>query len=102
MKKTSARAGRLRSLRPVLQKWVALNRTLYQNWGKKDCPWWYNERAILSIFAGAIWRSGGLAFEEFSNLKRKKSRRRNRYRKYAGRSDLYFQIKSKEYVVEVK
>ncbi|MEE4075164.1 hypothetical protein V2I49_07450 [Pseudomonas viridiflava] len=37
----------------------------------KDNPWWYNERASLSVLAGAAWTiKDWFALEEFSTLKR--------------------------------
>ncbi|MBZ4336701.1 hypothetical protein [Corallococcus sp. AS-1-12] len=54
-------------------------------WGKKDCPWWYNERASISQLAGAIWLAGGWAFEEFSETKRSPEEM-----DFPGRVDLMF------------
>jgi hypothetical protein len=58
------------ALRPVLREWLALqtNRT---GWGQ-DAPWWYNERASLSQFIGAVWRAGGWALEEYVASKKVK------------------------------
>ncbi|MDR9876735.1 hypothetical protein RJC98_16220 [Pseudomonas allii] len=37
----------------------------------KDNPWWYNERASLSVLAGAAWTlKDWFALEEFSTIKR--------------------------------
>lgn len=61
----------LRCLRPVLEKWISVNRELAVHWASAgDAPWWYNERALISVFAGAVWRTGGHAFEEYSTEKR--------------------------------
>ena len=69
---------KLLSLHAVLREWVRLNRLLGRQWSNSigDLPWWYNERALLSLFAGAVWRTGGYAFEEFSDLKHKGIRKR--------------------------
>lgn len=90
----------LRSLHAVLTEWVRLNGLLARQWSKsaKDLPWWYNERALLSVFVGAIWISGGKAFEEFSEKKRKGRRRRSSQ----GRVDLWFQTRGGEFLVEAK
>jgi len=56
-------AAKLAKLEPVLVQWVAL---MLARWGEDDAPWWYNERASLSQFVGAIWKSGGWAFEEYA------------------------------------
>ena len=44
--------------------------------GIEDVPWDYNERALVSIFSGAIWRSGGYAMEEYMDEKRASKKRR--------------------------
>lgn len=85
-------------LRKTLYEWVRMNRVMGGRWMKRgnDAPWWYNERASLSVFAGAVWRTGGMAFEEFSELKRKKKRRT------PGRIDLWFSVGRKEFWAEAK
>ena len=89
--------ARLRCLRPILRKWIALNRQLSVRWSSVgDAPWWYNERALISVLAGAVWQSGGYAFEEYSDTKRGKRR------PYAGRIDLEFVIGQHEFLAEVK
>jgi len=67
-------------------------------------PWWYNERANLSVLAGGIWRSGGHAFEEFSGDKRKvRKLTRHLYGSYPGRVDMYFETRYGEaYYLEAK
>lgn len=89
--------ARLRCLRPVLRKWIALNRQLGAHWlSVGDAPWWYNERALISVFAGAVWQSGGYAFEEYSEKKKGKKR------PYSGRIDLEFSAGQQEFLAEVK
>lgn len=88
---------RLRILRPVFCEWISLNERLGKEWaGVNDAPWWYNERALLSVFAGAVWRSGGSAFEEYSELKR------NEQRTSSGRIDLWFSASRRDFWVEAK
>jgi hypothetical protein len=89
----------LRFLTPVLKKWISLNKSVAKAWQNNDVPWWYGERACLSILAGAIWKSGGIAFEEYSFEKRKKRRSKHRVN---GRNDLYFMWKGAEFIVEAK
>jgi hypothetical protein len=62
----------------------------------KDAPWWYNERALLSVFVGAVWQNGEEAFEEFSELKR-----RDRTLS-PGRVDLWFSSGRWEFWAEAK
>ena len=89
--------ARLRCLRPILRKWIALNRQLSARWSSVgDAPWWYNERALISVLAGAVWKSGGYAFEEYSETKRGEKR------PYSGRIDLEFIAGQYEFRAEVK
>jgi hypothetical protein len=55
-----------------------------------DAAWWYNERAILSLFAGAIWSSNGWAFEEFATTKRERVATKRKHRRDGARGDLEF------------
>ncbi len=97
MRKGIETTARLRCLRPVLNRWTALNRQLGERWSKDgNAPWWYNERALISVFAGAVWQSDGYAFEEYSETKRGKKR------PYAGRIDLEFVAGQYEFRAEVK
>lgn len=93
----------LEILTPVLKKFLLLNQRIASHWRWKDFPWWYNERATLSVLAAAVWKSRGIAFEEYSadkitkptvQLKRKAVSR--------GRNDLYISLKGKIYIVEAK
>ena len=62
----------LRCLRPLLREWARLHAQLGREWQSVgDAPWWYNERALLSVLAGAVWRTGGSALEEYSEQKRR-------------------------------
>jgi hypothetical protein len=71
------------SLRPVLKHWIEM--MIDPSWGKDDAPWWYNERASISQFAGAIWLKNGWVFEEYSARKKSK-----RAKDKPGRVDLMF------------
>jgi len=86
--------GSLKQISPVLRKWMHLMEDAdWWKWEKlPDAPWWYNERALLSLFAGAIWRCKGWAFEEFAVTKRQKPRGRGRQQKDSlrARGDLEF------------
>jgi len=85
-------------LQSVLGEWISVTEELAANWSdKNDVPWWYNERANLSVLAGGVWRSGGCAFEEFSETKRRAAKANGRFKgSYPGRVDLYFSTKSGE------
>lgn len=91
-------------LRPILREWRKLNQRIARKWNYcGDVPWWYNERASLSVFAGAVWNAGHFAFEEFSDEKRRLSPRSSKFQKpYSGRVDIYFNIRRKDFIAEAK
>lgn len=69
--------SKLRILRPILRQWVTINRKLAKRWEEyRDAPWWYNERASISVLAGAAWKTNGYAFEEYVGDKRTKTGKR--------------------------
>lgn len=84
-------------LRPILKEWVRLNDSLSREWAVVgDAPWWYNERASVSVLAGAVWKVGDYAFEEYASVKKHK-------KKYsAGRLDLQFTASGREFIAEAK
>jgi len=88
--------GSLPMFAKFLAKWVELAKD--PEWGRKDAPWWYNERASVSLLAGAAWLADGRAFEEFAI---KKGRTRSRRK---GRGDLWFKVHSNPhyFIVEAK
>ncbi|GAB5561826.1 MAG: hypothetical protein SynsKO_34730 [Synoicihabitans sp.] len=90
----------LRGLRPALEEWIVLNGAIAKCWTEvEDVPWWYNERALLGVLAGAIWRTGGLAFEEYTQRKLTRNDRKD----VGGRVDLWFSTKSgREFRAEAK
>ena len=96
--------GSLRSFAPILKQWMRLNSEIAHSWRSvRDVPWWYNERASLSVFAGAIWRAGGFAFEEYSDAKRRiKKTTGTLGHKYPGRVDLHFSWERFDFVAEAK
>lgn len=104
MKKVSTtniivKRGKLAHLKPVLQQWIKIMNQ-YQSKTENDAIWWYNERASLSSFAGAVWKSGGIAIEEASNPK--KSRRRRSKKRRWGRADLSVEHNDSWYALEAK
>lgn len=101
MRSSDIYTPKLRVLRPALQQWVSCNRKIVHRWEEyEDAPWWYNERASLSVLAGAIWKAGGYAFEEFVGDKRVMKGRRKKFS--AGRFDLEFDVSGSLFVAEAK
>jgi hypothetical protein len=95
---------RLRFLVPILKHWAKANAEIAASWSSyKEAPWWDNERASISVFAGAVWRAGGFSFEEYSDKKRSIFKTSGRLsHPYQGRVDLYFTYSESELIVEVK
>jgi hypothetical protein len=92
------RLKQLNGLKPILEQWIETTLQCVDCWKPDDVPWWYGERASLSLFAGAIWKAGGLAFEEYASDKRLG----NKVGPYRGRADLYFQFNRRGFVAEAK
>lgn len=77
----------------------------YTNANDRDNPWWYNERASLSVLAGAAWTlKNWHALEEFSTQKRLRTLDSGvdsgslRH----GRCDLYIQSPETSFAIEAK
>jgi hypothetical protein len=103
MKTISGKLSKLPSLNGVLDKWIKANGSLVKSWrADGDVPWWYNERASLSILAGAAWMDGAIAFEEFVADKRKSGVRRRKSQPYRGRTDIYLKVGNHEFIGEAK
>ncbi len=91
---------RLPVLGELLWEWAGVIERTTRFWtDEDDSAWLYNERASLSVLAGAVWRIGGIAFEEYSH---DKHRPRESKGKPSGRCDIYFQLGSREFIAEVK
>lgn len=85
---------RLKVLRELLWEWAGVLERTTRIWtDSDDAAWAYNERATLSLLAGAVWRLGGIAFEEYANQKNDGT---------FGRCDLYFQTGRRDFVAEAK
>jgi hypothetical protein len=85
---------RLKHLEPLLWKWISINKSYSATFD--DGLYWYNERATLSSLAGAAWKCGEYALEEFHS---DKSYGQD---KWLGRADLWFSWKRTEYLIESK
>lgn len=93
--------GSMNYLNPVVHKWQKLMDVDFWDY-KNDAPWWYNERALLSLFAGAVWKcKDGWAFEEFATDKWKATKGGNK-KKRKSRGDIMFGIEKRDFVAEAK
>lgn len=90
-----------RKFSKILKEYLNINEYVARKWQWHDAPWWYNERANLSIFAAAVWKVGGVAFEEYTSEKRT-DKKSSLKKYYSGLNDLYFQLGNEEYIVEAK
>jgi len=94
--KVGIKTRSLKQLRPILFEYLKINKETVELWNYEDLPWWYNERANLSLFTGTVWKKGGYALEEYTSDKVSTSK------KYQGRNDLYFFFNKQEYILEAK
>lgn len=94
-------SNRVRALQDPFRKWLELMNMDHDgaSWGAGDAPWWYNERASLSQFAGAIWQSGGWCFEEYRVRKRHLE---GRIDEGWGRCDLALEVAGLKAIAEAK
>jgi hypothetical protein len=94
--------GRCKALKVVLEEWITLNKLMAEQWRDVgDVPWWYNERASISVLAGAVWRRGNretdYAFEEYGSTKKGVDGN-----DCAGRQDVEFSFVGTRYIAEAK
>ena len=94
MNRSKTEGEAISGLHPVMEEWVnLLEEPLVSS--KEKTPWRYNERAAVSSFAGAVWRRGGSAIEEFDYHKSDTS-------SGFGRCDLWCKIADDQYAIEFK
>lgn len=99
------------SLEPLLNSWVSTVKSycdLHKQFELSENCWWHNERASISILAGAAWRiphseDQWVAIEEFATNKRglieeNKGNDDSRY----GRCDMYVTNSEISYAIEAK
>ena len=93
-----------RCFKPIYKEWIKVLTETAEQWKRdQDVPWWYNERASLSLFAGAIWRADGHCLEEYSDDKRAVGPRTHRFGEvYPGRVDLFSSWGGFDFIAEAK
>lgn len=97
--------SQLKGLSPLLTSWTETTIDFCKRRDFEDNCWWYNERASLSVLAGAAWRlKGWAALEEFSTTKRGviPDNEIDPGRIVRGRCDLHLSHGSSDYAVEAK
>lgn len=84
-------------LTPVLNEWICCIRRYVDLFEGNDLPYWYNERANVSVLAGAAWIAGYMALEEYQEDKISDEGENKK-----GRNDLYLSNKDNEVCIEAK
>lgn len=82
--------------RTLLSNWFLVTKKYVEKL-KNDAPWIYGERASIGFVAAAVWKSGGVALEEYWAKKDGV-----REAGYVGRCDLYFKLGSTGFIAEAK
>lgn len=90
--------NRKKNFKPILQKWISIIKS-YSDSQIGDHLYWYNERASLSTFAGAVYsdrsdKKPHFALEEYRATKGR--------RRVEGRIDMWLRLGTVEYVIEAK
>jgi hypothetical protein len=83
-----------------LVQWLRINRDYIEeseNFQYRDSLYWYNERANIGALAGAMWKCGGFAVEEYSSSKGDGDTAQKN-----GRVDLYLYSHGKDAICEAK
>ena len=82
---------------PLLEEWMLCIERYCRVAAWEDAPFVYNERANIGILAGAAWKSGRTALEEFQYRKGHVNKK-----KWNGRADLYLTCDEHEDMIEAK
>jgi hypothetical protein len=81
----------------LLEEWLVAVERYCRIFDGSDAPFIYTERANVGLLAGAAWRSGRIALEEFQYEKGFKYKS-----KWNGRADLYMASEDQQELVEAK
>lgn len=88
----------LAPLESILRSWIACIEHYIDIWQGEDLPYWYNERSNVGLLAGAAWRAGWIALEEYQMGKHGA----NSDEVIGGRNDLCLANSHLEYYIEAK
>ncbi|SPJ33409.1 hypothetical protein [Kushneria phyllosphaerae] len=92
-------------LHALCQSWIeCLERysSLHARYEIDDNGWWHNERASISLLAGAAWKLGWVALEEFGTNKRGHKIPSEERGERVGRCDLYLSSEKTSFAIEAK
>mgnify|MGYP001553940431 CR=1 FL=1 len=81
----------------ILNEWIECTKKYVDYWEGDDLPYWYNERANVSVLAGAAWRAGFIALEEYQIVKESSEKE---YK--IGRNDLFLSDRENDIYIEAK
>ena len=84
--------------KPLFQKWTEFVERYVNINNGGDAPYWYNERASLSLLTGSAWDLGYIALDEFSTQKVKNEPEEKGY----GRCDAWISTETHEISIEAK
>jgi len=87
----------LKHWEPLLEEWLLCIERYCRVAAGEDAPFIYTERANIGVLAGAAWRCGRIALEEFQYKKGYSNKE-----KWNGRADLYLASESTEEMIEAK
>lgn len=87
----------LKHWEPLLEEWLLCIERYCRVAAGEDAPFIYTERANIGVLAGAAWRCGRMALEEFQYQKGYRNKK-----KWSGRADLYLASESTEEMIEAK
>lgn len=87
----------LKHWEPLFEEWLLCVERYCRMAAGEDAPFIYTERANIGVLAGAAWRCGRMALEEFQYEKGDR-----RKRKWKGRADLYLASETTEEIIEAK
>lgn len=96
------RDRRMNHWHSLIEEWV-LAHERYARFSVDDAAYWYTERANIGVLAGAAWRCGMVAIEEFQTTKDNSLSSRIGDRKtWKGRCDLWIARDGHQEIIEAK
>ena len=81
----------------LLEEWLLAIERYCRLMDGEDAPYYYNERANISVLSGAAWRAGWVSLEEFQQEKGYSNQKKKN-----GRADLWLASEKDSELVEAK